>query len=75
MSGTVTQSAGAIVAGYYQVDDGTGRIAVLSHGNVPRRGTHVRLSGRVTSGVSVLGQNFGLTIQERDRHVSGGYGR
>lgn len=74
INGTVVNSAGAIVAGYYQVDDGTGKIVVLSHGNVPRRGTRVKLSGRVSSGISVLGQNFGTTIQERDRRIEGGYG-
>lgn len=71
LNGTVTRSAGVIVGGYYQVDDGTGTIAVLSHSSVPKSGTRVQLSGRVASGISVLGQNFGTVIQERDHKIAG----
>lgn len=69
VSGVVTGSANALVAGFYQIEDDSGRITVLSNGGVPRKGTRVSLTGRVTSGVSVMGQSFGTAIRERDRHV------
>ncbi len=70
VEGTVTSAVGAFVAGGYRVDDGTGTITVLSNGgNVPRKGSKVRVTGRVQSGVSVFGQNFGVTLRERDRRV------
>lgn len=64
LSGEVTRSTGAIVAGVYEIDDGTGRINVISNRPVPRKGAHVTVRGRVQSGVSLLGRNFGMHIQE-----------
>lgn len=69
IEGTVTNSVNAVVAGAYQIDDGTGRIYVISSGGSPQRGSHVRVNGRVQNGVSILGQSFGTTVRERDRHT------
>ena len=69
VSGTVTRSVNAVVAGGYQVDDGTGTIVVLSNQQPPRQGTRVTVDGRVQSGVAVLGRNFGTTLRERDRRI------
>lgn len=69
VEGTVTNSYGALVAGVYQVDDGTGRIYVLSNRPVPARGAKVKVDGAVQSGVTVMGRSFGATIRESGRHA------
>jgi outer membrane murein-binding lipoprotein Lpp len=72
LDGHVTQSVNAIVAGGYQVEDGTGKIVVLSNAGAPRKGTGVSVTGRVSPTVTLLGQPFGTIIRERDRHVISG---
>lgn len=70
VTGTVTNSVGAFVAGVYEIDDGTGKLYVLStNGAVPPKGARVRVTGNVQSGVTVLGRSFGTTLRERDRSV------
>ncbi len=69
VEGAVTSSFGAIFAGGYQVDDGTGRILVLSTRGVPRKGMRVNVSGRVVSGVTLGGRSFGTAIEEHNHHV------
>jgi hypothetical protein len=70
VEGTVTAAAGAYVAGGYQVDDGTGKIYVVSIGSgVPRKGAKVRVKGRVTPGVTLMGRNLGTAIREREHDV------
>ncbi|MGH9661790.1 MAG: hypothetical protein ACRD96_24800 [Bryobacteraceae bacterium] len=68
VEGTVTNSFGALGTGGYQVDDGTGRIFVVSTGSgVPSKGSRVAVSGRVISGATVMGKAFGTSIRE-SRH-------
>jgi hypothetical protein len=69
VEGRVTRSVGVIVAGAYTVDDGTGKITVLSNRAVPPPGADVRVKGTFQSGVSLLGRSFGATIRERDVDV------
>jgi hypothetical protein len=69
IEGTVSNSFGAVVAGAYQVDDGTGKIYVLSAGPVPQKGTRVKVDGVVASGVTVMGKSFGTTLRERKHKV------
>ena len=70
VEGNVTNSAGALGFGGYQVDDGTGKIFVLSTGTgVPSKGARVRVSGTVTSGATVLGKSIGTAIRERSHRV------
>lgn len=71
--GVVTGSVNAVVAGGYQVDDGTGKILVLSNGGAPRKGADIAVRGYITPGVSVMGNSFGITIRERDRRIFGFY--
>ena len=73
IEGNVTRTTGAVVAGAYQVDDGTGRITVLSMRPIPPRGSTVRVKGEFTSGVQVLNRSFGNVIRERDVNVRGRY--
>src|SRR5260370_39139539 len=49
--GTVTDSYGAFGAGVYELDDGTGRIWVLTTEGVPAKGARVGVSGRVYTGI------------------------
>jgi hypothetical protein len=69
VEGNVTNVVGAVVAGVYQVDDGTGKIYVLSSRGVPTRGARVKVNGTVTPGINVMGASFGTTIRERDHKV------
>ena len=71
IEGQVTRATGAIVAGAYQVDDGTGRITVLSIRPIPPKGANVRVKGEFTSGVQVLNRSFGNVIREQDVDVRG----
>jgi len=46
IAGDVTQSIGVLGTGAYQVDDGTGRLIVISKdGGAPREGAHVAVKG------------------------------
>ena len=69
MEGTVTNVVGALNAGVYQVDDGTGKIFVMSGRGIPSKGTRVKVSGNVTQGVNIMGKSFGTTIQEHNHKV------
>jgi hypothetical protein len=69
VSGTVVNSVGVLGTGGYQVDDGTGKIFVLSRRGVPSRGSHVVVTGRVSQGVEVLGQPVGAAIREESHKV------
>lgn len=71
IEGNVTRTTGAVVAGAYQVDDGTGKITVLSMRPVPPKGANVRVKGQFTSGVQVLNRSFGNVIREEDVNVRG----
>jgi len=70
VEGKVTNSIGAMGTGGYQVDDGTGKIYVISSTGVPARGTSVKVTGRVMSGVNVLGRSFGTAIREQHHKVT-----
>jgi protein-disulfide isomerase len=70
VEGTVTNVVGAFVAGVYQVDDGTGKIYVLSTGQgVPNKGVQVKVNGNVTPGLNVMGKSWGTAIRERSHKV------
>ena len=61
---------GALVAGFYQVQDDTGKIYVISNGgNVPPKGSRVSVSGHVTSGLTVGGRSFGTAIRENHHKI------
>src|SRR4051794_11152564 len=69
VSGRVTNSVGVLGTGGYQLDDGTGKIFVISRTGVPSSGSAVRVTGRVTPGATVLGKALGVAIQEENHHV------
>ena len=67
--GTVTNSYGALGNGVYELDDGTGRIWVVTTHGVPSRGSRVGVSGRVYTGIQYDGRNYGLGLKEEDRRT------
>jgi hypothetical protein len=69
VDGTVVNSVGLLGTGGYQIDDGTGKIIVISRRGVPSRGSRVVVTGRVSQGAEVLGQSVGVTIREESHKV------
>ena len=70
VEGTVTNSVGALGVGGYQIEDDTGKVFVVSTGSgVPTKGARVKVSGRVQTGVTVLGRSYGTTIRESSHKV------
>jgi len=70
VAGQVTNSFGALGTGGYQVDDGSGKIFVVSTGTgVPAKGSRVTVSGTVVNGATVLGTAYGTTIREHNHKV------
>ncbi len=70
VEGRVTGSVGAFVAGGYQVDDGSGKLYVIStRSGVPSKGAQVRVSGNVTPGLNLMGRNIGTVMRERSHRV------
>jgi hypothetical protein len=65
--GTVRDSYGALGQGAYEVDDGTGRIWVVTRRGVPSRGARVGVKGRVHTGFNFGGRNYGTVLEETDR--------
>jgi len=72
IEGTVTTSFGALGPGAYEVDDGTGRMWVITErGGVPSQGARVRVTGRVNTGVTFGGRSFGVVLRESSRNARG----
>lgn len=65
--GTVKDSYGALGQGAYEIDDGTGRIWVVTRRGVPSRGARVGAKGHVYTGFNFGGRNYGTVIEETDR--------
>jgi hypothetical protein len=69
VDGRVTNSFGAMVAGFYEVEDETGKIYVISRGGVPARGTRVQVRGDVLNAFTFMGKSLGTAIQEKSHKV------
>ncbi len=65
--GTVRDSYGALGQGAYEIDDGTGRLWVVTKRGVPSRGARVGVKGHVYTGFNYGGRNFGTVLEETDR--------
>jgi hypothetical protein len=66
VSGTVTDATNVLVLKFYRVDDGTGRIAVVTRKAVPLRGTKVEATGIVHQAF-VIGDESLTVLVEEDR--------
>ena len=69
--GRVTDSYGVLGNGAYEIDDGTGRIWVVTTRGVPSRGSRVGAKGRVYNGFSFGGRSYGTVLEEHGRSAKG----
>lgn len=69
VAGTVTDSYGLLNMGIYEIDDGTGRLLVVTRAGLPSRGAKVGARGRIYTGVSYGGRNYGTVLEESDRRA------
>jgi hypothetical protein len=53
VEGQVTESYSVLGKGAYQIDDGTGRLWVVSTKGVPRKGARVSTKGKIKDGFDV----------------------
>jgi hypothetical protein len=68
--GRVVNSYGALNKGAFEIDDGTGRMWVVTEKyGVPSKDTYIGVSGRVQSGVSYGGRNYGTVLHETGRRT------
>lgn len=68
VKGTVVSSFGAMGQGMYQVDDGTGKIWVISEKyGVPSKGARVGVAGTLVPTFTFGGRNFATVIRETQR--------
>ncbi|MFN2515409.1 MAG: hypothetical protein ABR556_04275 [Pyrinomonadaceae bacterium] len=65
--GNVTDSYGVLGNGAYEIDDGTGRLWVVTRRGVPSRGARVGAKGHVYNGFQFGGRNFGTVLEETGR--------
>jgi membrane protein implicated in regulation of membrane protease activity len=76
LSGDVLKSVSVLGHGAYQLDDGTGKLWIVSSHGVPRQGARVKVTGRVRDVVD-LGRliplppevGSGLVMQEKDHRA------
>jgi hypothetical protein len=65
IAGQVTSAFGVLGQGAFEVDDGTGKLWVLSQGfGVPAQGAKVAVTGRIQSGVTAAGRSFANILRE-----------
>ncbi len=69
VAGTVRDSYGLLNFGVYEIDDGTGRLMVVTRSGVPARGSKVGAKGRVYTGASYGGRSFGTVLEETERRA------
>lgn len=73
VAGTVTESWGALGTGMFQVDDGTGKLWVLSSSyGVPSRGSRIGVAGTIVPTVTFGGRNFATVMRETQRRKYNG---
>ena len=71
VAGKVTSlSVGAMSMGLYQIDDGTGKLIVISetHG-APAQGTTVGVKGRILPTLTFMGKSYVTVLRESDRKL------
>ena len=69
ITGTVTDAYGVLNTGAYEIDDGTGKIWVVTRRGVPARGSRIGAKGRVYTGFNLGGRSFGTVLEESDRRI------
>lgn len=69
ITGTVTDAYGVLNTGAYELDDGTGKIWIVTRRGVPARGAKVGAKGRVYTGFNLSGRSLGTVLEESDRRT------
>jgi hypothetical protein len=70
VAGRVVRSYGAVGAGVYEIDDGTGKLWVATEKyGVPSKDTYIGVTGRVIPGVTWGGRNYGNGMRETRRRT------
>jgi hypothetical protein len=65
--GETTQTTGALGYAEYQIDDGTGKLTVVTqHNGAPRKGAQVRVRGKFRS-VGTIGSKSASVLEETKR--------
>ena len=65
--GETTQATGALGYAEYQIDDGTGKLTVVTQtGGAPRKGAQVRVQGTFRS-VGTIGSKSASVLEEKKR--------
>ncbi|MFB3916246.1 MAG: hypothetical protein ACE14M_05925 [Terriglobales bacterium] len=68
INGTVVSSFGFLGPGAFEVDDGSGKIWVLSENfGVPSKGARVGITGRVSQGVSLGDRSFAVALRQTQK--------
>ena len=69
VAGRVTNvSVGVLGVGFYQIDDGTGKLYVLSETRgAPSEGADVGVKGTILPTFTFLGKNYATVLREKDR--------
>ena len=67
--GRVTNSYGSLGYGAYEIDDGTGRLWVVTKRGAPSRGVRVGTKGYVQTGLTFGGRSYGTVMEETDRRA------
>jgi hypothetical protein len=70
VAGRVVRSYGAAGAGVYEIDDGTGKLWVVTEKyGVPNKDTYIGVTGKVVNGVTWGGRNYGNGMHETRRRT------
>ena len=68
IAGNVVSAFGALGTGMFQVDDGTGRMWVISENyGVPSKGSKVAVVGRIMDTFSFGGKSYSTVLRETQR--------
>jgi hypothetical protein len=63
-------SVGALNTGFYQIDDGTGKLYVLSESRgAPSEGAYVGVKGTIMPTFTFMGKNYATVLREHDRRA------
>ena len=66
IAGTVSSAAGVLGAGFYKVDDGTGKMTVVTKsGGVPRDGAKVGVEGTLKTGYTLGSESLTVMIEDK----------
>lgn len=70
VAGRVVRSYGAAGAGVYEIDDGTGKLWVVTEKyGVPSKDAYIGVTGKVVNGVTWGGRNYGNGMRETRRRT------